>query len=149
MLGMFVTAIFMLLIGIGGIPVFAAVLKLNVSQIMPIVILCSLVGAYSVNNSMNDVVVAVGCGVLGVVLTKLEMPSTPVVLGGLIESNFIRTWTIVSSRGDNLLWYMVKRPLCIGIFLLTVYLIYANIRAMKRGREIQNSTNIKVEEQEG
>ena len=48
---------------------------------MPIVILCSLVGAYSVNNSMNDVVVAVGCGVLGVVLTKLEMPSTPVVLG--------------------------------------------------------------------
>ena len=153
MLGMFVTAIFMLLIGIAGIPVFATVLKLNVSQIMPIVILCSLVGAYSVNNSMNDVVAAVGCGVLGVALAKLEMPSTPVVLGlilgGLIESNFIRTWTIVSSRGENLLWYMVKRPLCIGIFLLTVYLIYANIRAMKRGREIQNSTNIRVEEQEG
>ena len=149
MLGMFLTAFFMLLMGILGIPLFATVLKLNIRQIIPIVILCSLVGAYSTNNTMNDVIVAVGCGILGVVLAKFEMPSTPVVLGlilgGLIESNFVRTWTIVTSQDINIFVYILKRPLCIGILLLTAYLIYANVKAMKRGREIQKTTNVDVD----
>ncbi len=149
MIGMFMTALFMLLMGVLGIPLFSVVLKLNIRQIIPVVILCSLVGAYSVNNSMNDVFVAVGCGILGVILAKLEMPSTPVVLGlilgGLIESNFVRTWTIVNSQQENIILYMLKRPLCIAILLLTVYLIYTNVKAMKRGREIQKHTNIDVD----
>ena len=84
---------------------------------------------------------------LGVVFAKLEMPTTPVVLGlilgSLIESNFVRTQTIVTSQGANFFVYVLTRPLCIGILCLTAYLIYSNVRAMRRGRQIQQGTNIK------
>lgn len=147
MVGMFFTAIFMMVIGCFGIPLFAKVLKLNLRQIIPVVLLCSLVGAYSVNNSMYDVIVAIACGILGVVFAKLEMPTTPVVLGlilgSLIESNFVRTQTIVTSQGANFFVYVLTRPLCIGILCLTAYLICSNVRAMRRGRQIQQGTNIK------
>ena len=147
MIGMFFTAIFMMVIGCFGIPLFAKVLKLNLRQIIPVVLLCSLVGAYSVNNSMYDVIVAIACGILGVVFAKLEMPTTPVVLGlilgSLIESNFVRTQTIVTSQGANFFVYVLTRPLCIGILCLTAYLIYSNVRAMRRGRQVQQGTNIK------
>ncbi len=146
LIGMFLTAIFMMVIGCFGIPLFAKILKLNIRQIIPVVLLCSLVGAYSVNNSMYDVLVAIALGILGVVFAKLEIPTTPVVLGlilgNLIESNFVRTQTIVASQGVNFFVYVFTRPLCIGILLLTVYLIYSNIKAMKRGQKVQQSTNI-------
>ena len=44
--------------------------------------------------------------------------------------------------------YTHLRPLCIGILLLTVYLIYANIKALKRGKEVQQDSKIQQELQE-
>lgn len=150
--GMFIAAAMMMAIGIFGIPVFASILKLNIRQIIPVVIMCSLIGAYSVNSSVNDVLVAIGLGIMGVILAKLEIPNTPVVLGlilgGIIESNFVRTYTIVAAQGKNFMFYVLSRPLCIVILLLTVYLIYANIKALRRGKEIQKDYNIEQELQE-
>ncbi|MGN0372412.1 MAG: tripartite tricarboxylate transporter permease [Bariatricus sp.] len=151
--GMFLAAVVMVIFGILGIPVFASILKLNIRQIIPVVLMCSLIGAYSVNNSVNDVWVAIGMGILGVILAKLEIPNTPVVLGlilgGIIESNFVRTFTIVTAQKKNFFIYVLTRPLCIAILLLTVYLIYANIKALKRGREVQKNSDIHQELQEG
>lgn len=152
MIGMFLTAIIMLLVGVFGIPLFASILKLNIRQIIPVVIMCSLIGAYSVNNSIYDVIIAIGLGILGVVLAKLEIPNTPVVLGlilgSIIESNFVRTYTIVHAEGKNLLVYVLTRPLCLAILLLTIYLIYANVKALRRGKEIGKDSNIQQDLQE-
>lgn len=150
--GMFLAAVIMVAIGVVGIPVFASILKLNIRHIIPVVLMCSLIGAYSVNNSVYDVIVAIGMGIFGVLLAKLGIPNTPVVLGlilgSIIESNFVRTYTIVSAQGKNILLYVLTRPLCIGILLLTVYLIYANIKALKRGKEVQQDSKIQQELQE-
>mgnify|MGYP007077970891 FL=1 len=108
--------------------------------------------AHTVNNSVYDVIVAIGMGIFGVLLAKLGIPNTPVVLGlilgSIIESNFVRTYTIVSAQGKSILLYVLTRPLCIGILLLTVYLIYANIKALKRGKEVQQDSKIQQELQE-
>jgi len=89
---------------------------------------------------------------LGVVLAKLEIPNTPVVLGlilgSIIESNFVRTYTIVHAEGKNLLVYVPTRPLCLAILLLTIYLIYANVKALRRGKEIGKDSNIQQDLQE-
>ena len=149
---MFLAAVIMVAIGVFGIPVFASILKLNIRHIIPVVLMCSLIGAYSVNNSVYDVIVAIGMGIFGVLLAKLGIPNTPVVLGlilgSIIESNFVRTYTIVSAQGKSILLYVLTRPLCIGILLLTVYLIYANIKALKRGKEVQQDSKIQQELQE-
>ena len=104
------------------------------------------------NNSVYDVYVAIGMGIFGVVLAKLGIPNTPVVLGlilgSIIESNFVRTYTIVSAQGRNIFLYVLARPLCIGILLLTAYLIYANIKALRKGKEVQQDSNIEQDLQE-
>lgn len=145
-IGMFVATLFMVLIGVLGIPVFSSILKIKMKYIIPSVILFSLIGAYSVNNSMNDVVVAIILGVIGVIFSKLEIPNTPIVLGlilgSIIESNYVRTMTIVNATGTNLFVYVLTRPLCIVILLLTVYLIWANVRSLNRSRKIQQESNI-------
>jgi putative tricarboxylic transport membrane protein len=147
LIGMFLVTVFMILIGVLGIPVFSSIVKLKMKYIIPVVILFSLIGAYSVNNSMNDVVIAVVLGIVGVVFARLEIPNTPIVLGlilgGIIESNYVRTMTIVNAAGTNIFTYMVARPICIAILLLTVYLIWANIRALRKGQRVQKSTNVK------
>lgn len=151
-LGMFLSAIIMVAIGIFGIPVFASILKLNIRHIIPVVLMCSLIGAYSVNNSIYDVIVAIIMGVFGVLLFKLGIPNTPVVLGlilgGIIESNFVRTYTIVTARGRNIFAYVLQRPLCILILLLTCYLIYANIKAVRRGKRVRQDSDIKQDPKE-
>lgn len=145
--GMFIATLFMILIGLSGNKVFSSILKIKMKYIIPVVILFSLIGAYSVNNSMNDVVIAIVLGVIGVVFARLEIPNTPIVLGlilgGIIESNFVRTMTIVNAQGTNIFVHVLTRPLCIGILLLTVYLIWANVRALQKGRAVQKNTDIK------
>ncbi len=152
MVGMFIVSFFMVLIGIVGIPLFVHILKLKLKYIIPVVILFSLIGAYSVNNSMNDVFIAIVLGVLGVLLARLEIPNTPIVLGlilgDIIESNFVRSSIIVKAQNLNFFGYIFSRPISIGIIVLTAYLIWANIRVLKRGKKIQQAANINVDLQE-
>ncbi|MDD3252909.1 MAG: tripartite tricarboxylate transporter permease [Lachnospiraceae bacterium] len=152
LVGMLLTAVFMVLIGVLGIPLFSSILKVKIQVIIPAVILCSLIGAYSVNNSIYDVYIAVACGVLGLILSKLEIPTTPVVLGlilgNLIESNYIRTAKIAASRHTNLLIFIFRRPICIAIAVITVYLIYANIKAAKREKAIRETVTVDIPDEE-
>ena len=150
--GMFIATIFMVLIGVFGIPVFSSILKIKMKYIIPSVILFSMIGAYSVNNSMNDVIVALILGLIGVLFSKLEIPNTPIVLGlilgSIIESNYVRTMTIVNATGTNIFAYIFTRPICIAILLLTVYLIWANVRAIRKGRKIQQESSIEQDVQD-
>lgn len=142
--GMFLVTFFMLLIGILGIPLFSSIVKIDIKKIIPFVLLFSLIGAYSVNNSMYDVCIAVIMGIIGVCFARVEIPVTPVVLGlilgDLIESNFIRTLTISGAAGVNPFVYMFTRPLCLAILALTVYLIVANVKALRKSQNVQKST---------
>jgi putative tricarboxylic transport membrane protein len=44
---------------------------------------------------------------------------------------------------------MFTRPICIFLLLLTVYLIFANVRALNKSRRIQKETNSTQDLQEG
>ncbi len=150
--GMFIATLFMVLIGVFGIPVFSSILKIKMKYIIPSVILFSMIGAYSVNSSMNDVIVALILGLIGVLFSKLEIPNTPIVLGlilgGIIESNYVRTLTIVRATGTNVLVYILTRPICILIILITAYLIWANIKALRKGRMVQKESSIEQDVQD-
>jgi putative tricarboxylic transport membrane protein len=151
--GMFLVTFFMLLIGIVGIPFFSRIVKINTRRIIPFVVLFSLIGAYSVNNAISDVLIAVIMGVIGVFFSRVEIPTTPVVLGlilgDLIESNYVRTVTIAHAEGKSVFVYMFTRPICIFLLLLTAYLIFANVRALNKSRRIQKETNSTQDLQEG
>ncbi|MCB1386856.1 MAG: tripartite tricarboxylate transporter permease [Nitratireductor sp.] len=79
----------------------------------------SLIGVYSLRNSLKDVFIAVGFGVFGMILKRLDYPTSPVilgiVLGGLMEDK-LRT-AMVRVRQP---WDFIDRPVAFILFALIV-----------------------------
>ncbi len=141
--GMLLTVAFMLLIGVFGVPLFSLVLKVRMEHIIPIVLACSLLGAYSSRNSLADVLFACVFGLIGFVFHKFDVPCAPLllgmILGSLIENYFIKAAMLANAAGSNLLIFILKRPMCIVIILLCAYLIYSN------GKDAGKTAKIKKE----
>jgi putative tricarboxylic transport membrane protein len=136
--GMLLTVVFMVVIGSFGTPVFSLILKAKMKYIIPAVLACSLFGAFSARNSMTDVLFACLFGILGLIFSKFGIPSSPLllglILGEIVESNFVRTITIAKSQEVWVLRYIFTRPLSLFIVAVAAYIIYANAKdAIKAG----------------
>jgi TctA family transporter len=102
----------------------------------PMIILCCTIGAFSTNNNMFDVWVAVIFGFLGYIFAKLECEPAPLllgyILGPLLEENLRRA--LVLSRGNFTVF--VTRPISLCMLLIAfVLLILVIIPAIGKKRE--------------
>jgi len=79
-----------------------------------------MVGAYSMNNSIFDVWVCIGFGIIGYIMQKVDMPSSPiilaVILGPMAESNLRRA--LVFSGGHASILF--SRPIAVVLMVLAV-----------------------------
>jgi putative tricarboxylic transport membrane protein len=86
------------------------VIMMPKSILIPIILVLSVIGAYALGNTMNDVYVLGLFCVIGYAMVKARIPLAPlilgVVLGDAIESNLIRA---VSSDPDP--WMSITRPI--------------------------------------
>ena len=80
------------------------------------IILFSFLGVYTVNNSVQDLLLMVGFGILGYILRRLDIPAAPIilamVLGDLMEQAMRQS--LIMSNGSPDIFFL--RP----ISLLTV-----------------------------
>lgn len=88
--------------------------------LMPIVLMLCIVGSFAIRNSIFDIGVALIFGLLGYLLTVLDFPTVPVllglILGPIAESNFRRAMLI--SRGDISIFY--RSPYSWALIILSV-----------------------------
>ncbi|KIX14874.1 tripartite tricarboxylate transporter permease [Dethiosulfatarculus sandiegensis] len=108
------------LVGLFGARYFARLIKVPSHFLLPAILLACIVGAYAIRNTMFDVWVLLGCGLLGYLLQKISIMPAPIilgfVLGPILEDNFRRS--LIMSNGD---WStFVTRP--ISLFLILVNL---------------------------
>lgn len=100
--GLFVACIAQLVFGLLGVPLWVKVISAPKALLLPVIATISVVGSYGYNNSIVDIWVMFGFGLLGYVLKKYSFPVTPIilalVLGGILEENFRRALMI--SEGD-------------------------------------------------
>ncbi len=86
--------------------------------LFPLILLACAIGAFSTNNNMFDVWVAVVFGLLGYVFIKLGCEPAPLllgyILGPLLEENLRRA--LVLSRGDFTVF--VTRPISLVMLLI-------------------------------
>jgi putative tricarboxylic transport membrane protein len=82
-----------------------------------------LTGVYAIEQSLFDVAVALGAGVLGYGLRYFGVPQLPlvlgVVLGFLVESNYRRS--LVISAGDHAIFF--KDPVSLGLLVAAATLV--------------------------
>ena len=82
--------------------VWASLLRIPFRRLVPLIIVISLIGVHSVQNSLFDVWLMLGFGVFGWVLLRLGLEPTPMVLGFILGPAFeeyLRR-TLLFSRGD-------------------------------------------------
>ena len=130
---MYVGNVILLLINMFLIPVFVAMLRIPYSILMGFIIVFASIGAFSVNNSMFEVWLMVGFGLLGYAMKKLEYPIVPLILGmvlGTLVEKSLRQ-ALVLSAGSFDVFY--TRPITV-VFLLIALLAYCSplIRAALR-----------------
>ena len=99
---------------------FANIIRTPLYLLMPIVMLLCLIGVYSVNNSVLDLWLMIGFGLLGYLLRRLKYDLAPLVLalvlGPMMERSFREAMMI--SRGD--LGIFVTRPISAAILAVGV-----------------------------
>ena len=113
----------MLAVGCAGVRFFAKIVSVEKKMLYPIILVVSLLGAFSINKSIFDVGVCVLFGVIGWLMNKYEFPLSPIllalILGPMCEQNFVR---FVDLNNGNF-WEILHRPIAVGFFLISVLTI--------------------------
>ncbi len=114
---------------------FARLISFPRYVLLPIILILCIVGSFAVNNSLFDVYVMIGFGVVGYIAKNLGIPLTPlvlgVVLGPILEEN-LRT-AIVMSQGEFI--FFLTRPIAVFFILVTVFsLCFQKWKANRRMR---------------
>jgi putative tricarboxylic transport membrane protein len=131
MLQMFLTAAMLPIFGgLIATRLFAQALRLPRSLLMPIIIAFTVIGCYLIQNSIFDVYLMLGFGVLGYFMEKLKIPLAPatlgVILGTMAEWNF--RLSLILSRDNYAIFF--TRPISqVLIVLCLAILLYPMIRA--------------------
>lgn len=82
--------------------VWAALLTVPFKRLVPVIVVLSLIGVYSVYGSLFDVWTMLFFGIFGWVLVRLNLQPTPIVLGYILApalEEYVRR-TLLFSRGD-------------------------------------------------
>jgi len=110
---MLLAALLILALGLAGARPLARTLRIPEPWLWAGVIVLGIVGSYALNNSLADVWVMFGAGLLGLLCRRADVPVGPLVLGlilgPMMESNLRRA--LILSRGD---WSaLLRRPLVV------------------------------------
>ena len=137
---MMITAFFMFALGLIGAKLLVNMLKIPSALLAPmILIICSL-GTYASTNSMADVWLMLGFGVMGYVLSRNGYPMAPIVLGAILgplaESSFRQGLLI--SQGDALFFFSSPISLVLVATIVSILMLplIRSIRARQKNVSI-------------
>ena len=99
---MYIGNVMLLVLNLPMVGIFASILRLPQHFLMGLILLLCLVGTYSVNNSILDIYILIGMGVVGYILRKLGFDLAPVILGLVLGPMLEKTLrqSLFMYRGD-------------------------------------------------
>ena len=126
----------MLPLGWAMIKVATKILRVPRDILMPIILLFAIVGAFAINNSLFDVGLMLGFGVLAFIMEENGFPVAPtilgVVLGPLLEENFINS--MIKADGNPI--GLVDRPIAAVLAAITIGMVGWTIWAARKPKSV-------------
>lgn len=108
----------MLGLGLVGTRLWVRIIAAPRALLYPGILALSFVGSYAISQSMADVFLCLGFGILGLLLKKARVPAAPVVLGLILGRIIEENLRLSLQKGD--LVDFVTRPISGGLLLLTL-----------------------------
>jgi putative tricarboxylic transport membrane protein len=113
----------LLVLNLPLIGLWVKILKVPYPILFPLILLFCLIGAYSLNNSLIEVLIMVVFGVIGYLFKKFEYEAAPLVLalvlGPMLEAALRRS--LLLSAGDPLIF--LTRPISAVLMLISLFLL--------------------------
>jgi putative tricarboxylic transport membrane protein len=140
LVAMLLANVLFLLIGYLAIPLFAKVVTIRRSLLLPLTVVFAFVGVYVASSNAFDLYVLVFFGAFGYGARKLGFDVTPMVmafiLGTPLEVAFGQTLSL--SQGDVAGYLLSERPIAVALLLLTpvvAYLLWRRSMRLRRAAE--------------
>jgi putative tricarboxylic transport membrane protein len=131
---MYLGNVMLLVLNLPLIGVWVQLLRIPYPYLMPAIVLFCIVGSYSVANSVTDVYLMLGFGVVGYLMKKLKFDAPPLVLafvlGPLIEYYFKSA--LMFSRGSFAVFF--TRPISLVCLVITAVIFLSSIISALRKR---------------
>jgi putative tricarboxylic transport membrane protein len=120
---MYVGNVMLVLLNLPLIGLWVKVLRIPNRMLMPLILLCCIVGAYATNNNPMDLVMMIIFGIVAYILRKLQYELAPfllaMILGPLLETNFRNA--LKMSDGSFLIF--VQKPISAVILGISALII--------------------------
>lgn len=131
MVGLLVTVVAMLIFGLITIRWSSLMVRVSGRFMVPSVLALSAIGTYGLRNSLIDVYVLIAMGIIGYLLSKLDIPLVTIalglVLGNLTEQSFQQA-VMVSMVDTGTPWlYFLKRPVAVVLMLAALVVLVSGI----------------------
>ena len=124
--------IFLLIFGLIGIRVFTKIVEVPRSVLLPLIIVLSIVGTYTINSNIYDIYLMLGFGILGYFFKVYGYPVGPiilgVILGPLLERSFRRTVQRVNGDLGEFLLVFLANPISLVLTLALVSMVVMQTR---------------------
>ena len=142
-IALIIANIFMLITERAGLRTFVRLLDIPKYYLLPIVLVCCIIGAYCNKFTVFDVYCVFIFGLIGTLFKFLKIPATPLIigfiLGNMTETNFRQA--LMQTGGS---WSIfVTRPISLIFLLVAVFSVAMTIR-----KQIVNAKKGKVAEEE-
>lgn len=122
----------MLIMGLLTAKIFIKILRIPQTMFLPVVMVLTTIGSFSVGGGINDLFLMIGVGLVAYAMNKMQYPIAPlvigVILGGLFDETFRRSLLI--SDGDMTVFF--SRPGAAILLTLNILLVMSQIPLIKR-----------------
>ena len=117
---------------------YKSIVNIPKAVLVPTVGFMTIIGTFSIRNSVTDVILMLGLGVFGWVVGRFGFAASPIVLGLILgpiaEQGFVQGWTIGSATG-NLFGMFFGRPISQGIIAFTLITLFLPLYTARRRRK--------------
>lgn len=117
---------------------YKSIVNIPKAVLVPTVGFMTIIGTFSIRNSVTDVILMLGLGVFGWVVGRFGFAASPIVLGLILgpiaEQGFVQGWTIGSATG-NLFGMFFGRPISQGIIAFTLITLILPLYTARRRRK--------------
>ena len=136
----FVSLPLMVLVIAAGARAWLRIISIPKSILIPVVLVLCVIGAYALNNIMDDVYVLLLFGLVGYALVKFGIPLAPLILG-LILGDQIEVNLVRAIANDPDPWLFITHPISGGLLAASVasvvFAFWQHRRARRQGVQTQ------------
>lgn len=136
---MYIGNVFLLIINLPLVGMFASLLKCPTKILMPIVMIITFTGAFATNGTPFDILVLIVLGVAAFILSKYGFSMAPLAVGICISSTIEQRFqqTIIAMRGNFM--NITKYPIACVMLILCLFLLLAIVLVKPIRHLVSNS----------